>query len=299
MTRQNCCINPLNPRRRENLEQITFTSCRTTTPRKLVPLKSLLALIAGTILVFTTLYLCYFGHLGAISFSGNEALYASIARTMAQTGDWVTPHLYGQPWFEKPPLYFWSAALSFKLFGVSEAAARLPCAVAALLATLALAWLALRLYGAGTVRWLFLFLPVTIAMIVFSHTAVMDMLFSAMLTIAMVWAVFLLQLAPASISGREFSSRPHSRTASSTIPTAILFGGFLGLAVLAKGPAAPVLCGTSVFFWALLTRRWRDAFRLLHPAAISAFCFTALPWYILCARRNPSFLRTFIVRAQF
>jgi 4-amino-4-deoxy-L-arabinose transferase-like glycosyltransferase len=264
-----------------------------------VSAKSLPARIGVTILVLATLYLCYFGRLGAVGFVGNEARYASIARAMADTGDWVTPRLYGQGWFEKPPLYYWSAALSFKLFGVSAAAARLPCALYALLATLALAWLALRLYGAGTVRWMFLFFPVTVAMIAFSHDAVMDMPFSAMLTVAMVCAAVLLQLAPAPISVGASSGKPHSRAASSTLVSAILFGCFLGLAALAKGPAALVLCGGAVFLWALLTRRWRDAFRLLHPAAILAFCLTALPWYVLCARRNPSFFAVFIVEHNF
>ncbi len=109
------------------------------------------AQIGWAILILATLYVCYFSHLGAIGFVGpDEPRYAWIARDMAETGDWVTPRLYGKPWFEKPPLFYWGAALCFKLFGVSEAAARLPSAISALLATLALAWLALRLYGAET-----------------------------------------------------------------------------------------------------------------------------------------------------
>jgi 4-amino-4-deoxy-L-arabinose transferase-like glycosyltransferase len=69
--------------------------------------------------------------------------------------------------------------------------------------------------------------------------------------------------------------------------------------VLAKGPAAIILSGGAVFFWALFTKRWRDAFRLLHPAAIASSCLTALPWYILCARRNPDFFRIFIIEHNF
>src|SRR5580692_9548132 len=130
-----------------------------------------------------------FANLGAIGLVGpDEPRYAWIARAMAETGDWVTPRLYGRPWFEKPPLYYWGAALSFKLFGVSEVAARLPSAISALLATLALAWLALRVYGAETARWLLLLLPTTVGMIGFSHAAATDMPFSGMLTIAMVCA---------------------------------------------------------------------------------------------------------------
>jgi 4-amino-4-deoxy-L-arabinose transferase-like glycosyltransferase len=79
----------------------------------------------------------------------------------------------------------------------------------------------------------------------------------------------------------------------------ILFGVFLGLAVLAKGPAAIILCGGAVFFWALFTKRWRYATQLVHPVAIIAFCATALPWYILCARHNPDFFRIFIIEHNF
>jgi 4-amino-4-deoxy-L-arabinose transferase-like glycosyltransferase len=249
------------------------------------------ARIAWAVVILATLYICYFSHLGAIGFVGpDEPRYAWIARDMAETGDWVTPRLYGKPWFEKPVLYYWGAALCFKLFGVSEAAARLPSAISALLATLALAWLALRLYGAETARWLLLLLPTTVGMIGFSHAAATDMPFSAMLTIAMVCAAVVLGL-PRNESTPILPQTPWLAL--------LLFGFFLGLAVLAKGPAAIILSGGAIFFWALFTKRWRDAFRLLHPAAIASFCLTALPWYILCARRNPDFFRIFIIEHNF
>jgi 4-amino-4-deoxy-L-arabinose transferase-like glycosyltransferase len=252
---------------------------------------SLPAKIGWAILIVATLYVCYFSHLGAIGFVGpDEPRYAWIARDMAETRDWVTPRLYGKPWFEKPVLYYWGAALSFKLFAVSEAAARLPSAISALGATLALAWLALRLYGAETARWLLLLLPTTVGMIGFSHAAAPDMPFSGMLTIAMVCAAVVLGLT------RNENSSVIPQTPWLAL---VLFGFFLGLAVLAKGPAAIILSGGAIFFWALFTKRWRDAFRLLHPAALASFCFTALPWYLLCARRNPGFFRIFIIEHNF
>jgi 4-amino-4-deoxy-L-arabinose transferase-like glycosyltransferase len=292
--------------------------------------QSLATRLAWTILILATLYLCYFHNLGAIGLVGpDEPRYAWIARDMTETGDWITPHLYGKPWFEKPPLYYWSAALSFKLFGVSETTARLPSAIYALLATLAMAWLALRIYGAETARWLLLLLPTTVAMIAFSHAAATDMPFAATLTIAMVFAANLLGLTNSSgehdvtLSGRilflrrlglqpqrqpdahggalapEASDVSIAPTHRSNILPAISFGFFLGLAVLAKGPAALILSGGSVLLWAIFTKRWSDAFRCLHPLAIAAFCATALPWYILCARRNPDFFRIFIIEHNF
>jgi 4-amino-4-deoxy-L-arabinose transferase-like glycosyltransferase len=259
---------------------------------------SLASRAGWAVLIVATLYVCYFSHLGAIGFVGpDEPRYAWIARDMAETGDWVTPRLYGKPWFEKPPLFYWAAALSFKLFGVSEASARLPSAVSALLATLALAWLAWPMYGQETARWLLLLLPTTVGMIGFSHAAATDMPFSGMLTIAMVFAAVLLGLAPNLNQSPSLAS--FTSFTSSTSFTSVFFGFFLGLAVLAKGPVGIALCGGAVFFWALFTKRWRDAFRLLHPAGVAAFCATALPWYILCARRNPDFFRIFIIEHNF
>jgi 4-amino-4-deoxy-L-arabinose transferase-like glycosyltransferase len=268
------------------------------------------ARVGWAVLICATLYVCYFSHLGAIGFVGpDEPRYAWIARDMAETGDWVTPRLYGKPWFEKPPLYYWGAALCFKLFGVSEAAARLPSAISALLATLALAWLAWRIYGAETARWLLFLLPTTVGMIGFSHAAATDMPFSAMLTVAMVCAAVIVGLVPErsrrdgaqhSLDSAQDKAAPlRDDTPQRRWVALILFGVFLGLAVLAKGPAAIILCGGAVFFWALFTKRWRDVLRLLHPAAIIAFCATALPWYILCARRNPDFFRIFIIEHNF
>jgi 4-amino-4-deoxy-L-arabinose transferase-like glycosyltransferase len=249
------------------------------------------ARLGWALLIFATLYFCYFSHLGAIGFVGpDEPRYAWIARDMAETGDWVTPRLYGKPWFEKPPLFYWGAALSFKFLGVSEAAARLPSAISAFLATLALAWLAWRLYGAETARWLLLLLPTSVGMIGFSHAAATDMPFSGMLTIAMVCAAVILGLS------RNENTPILPRTPWFAL---LLFGFFLGLAVLAKGPAAIILSGGAVFFWALFTKRWRDALRLFHPVALVSFCATALPWYILCALRNPDFFHIFIIEHNF
>ena len=252
---------------------------------------SLASRLAFMALILAALYLSYFHNLGAIGLVGpDEPRYAWIARDMMETGDWVTPRLYGKPWFEKPVLYYWGAALSFKLFGVNEAAARFPSAASALLATLALAWLAGRLDGAETARWLLLFLPTTVGMIGFSHAASTDMPFSAMLTIAMVCAAFVLGLV------RDEYTPILPRTPWLAL---VLFGFFLGLAVLAKGPAAIVLSSGALLPWAILSKRWRDAFRCLHPVAITSFCLTAVPWYLLCARRNPDFFRVFIIEHNF
>jgi 4-amino-4-deoxy-L-arabinose transferase-like glycosyltransferase len=236
----------------------------------------------GVPLVFVVLYVSLFSGLGALGLVGpDEPRYAAIARAMAETHDWVTPRLWGTPWFEKPVLYYWAAGTAMRIFGVNEFAARLPSALGALLAVVAVAWTALRSYGIGAAWYALLMLPTSVAMIGFARAATPDMLFAGTLTAAMAIGSEMLQ-----------RSRPGP-------VLRIAFGFLLGAAVLAKGPAAVILAGGATLLWAALSRQWRAPFRFLHPLVITAFCATALPWYVLCALRNPDFLRDFIWHHNF
>ncbi len=233
-------------------------------------------------LVLVVLFVCLFSGLGALGLVGpDEPRYAAIARAMAQTGDWITPRLWGTPWFEKPVLYYWTAGFAMHVFGVSEFAARLPSAVAALIAVFAMGWTALRCYGMRTAWYTLLILPASVAMIGFARAASPDMLFAGLLTAALAIAMEMLRVPRPSLLQR------------------VAFGFFLGAAVLAKGPAAIILAGGATLVWGIIARQWLAPLRFLHPVVIAAFCATALPWYILCAMRNPDFLRVFIWQHNF
>lgn len=275
---------------------------------------------AAACAVAIALWICLFSHLGALGLLGpDEPRYAWIARTMAQTGDRVTPRLYGQPWFEKPALYYWAAGAGFLLHFSDEWAARLPSALAALVAALCIGWLGWRFEdaaepgseGAGpagrappqrycpwsTALLAPLVFATSVAAIGFARAATPDMLFAASITLAMAAAAVVLRGSGAlRASGAK---RAQAAASGAGALALLLFGAFIGLAVLAKGPAGIILAGGAVLIWALATRRCSAAFRLLHPYAIAAFCAVALPWYVLCALRNPAFLRVFILQHNF
>ncbi|MGD0963505.1 MAG: phospholipid carrier-dependent glycosyltransferase [Candidatus Acidiferrales bacterium] len=255
------------------------------------------AAVAAAVILITLL-----GHLGAMGLVGpDEPRYGWIARAMAATGDWVTPRLYGQPWFEKPVLYYWAGAIGFLLHLPAEWALRLPSALAGLAAAWAMGWLAWKHYAAGATRLndpavlAPLFFSTTVAAIGFSRAATPDMLFSASIALAMASVATVFRLAGFLRADTAASGSPQ---AGDRIPL-LLWGAFLGLGVLAKGPAAILLAGGAVTLWALCTRNWRPVFRLAHPYAILSFCVIALPWYVLCAIRNPDFVRVFILEQNF
>ncbi|HYA18762.1 MAG TPA: hypothetical protein VEF06_14915, partial [Bryobacteraceae bacterium] len=68
---------------------------------------------ALAILLAAALYLTNLSAMGVVG--PDEPRYAFIGRAMAQTGDWITPRLWGSPWFEKPALLYWMTAPAFRL----------------------------------------------------------------------------------------------------------------------------------------------------------------------------------------
>jgi 4-amino-4-deoxy-L-arabinose transferase-like glycosyltransferase len=258
--------------------------------------------IAALVIAGAVVMISLFANLGAIGLVGpDEPRYAWIARNMAETGDWVTPRLWGVPWFEKPILYYWAAAFGFWMHLPAEWAARLPSAIAALAAAKGIAWFARRYYGAdeASLASPTLLAPVifatTVAATGFARAATPDMLFSAAITLAMVCAASVLRRAGA----LRIPNNAQAEIQARSLLVLVLWGAFLGAAVLAKGPAAVILAGGAIGVWALVTSNWRAAFGLAHPVAIAAFCAVGLPWYALCARRNPDFLRVFIFQHNF
>src|SRR6185503_17941482 len=77
----------------------------------------------------------------------DEGLHAAIALEMVERGDWTVPRLMGEPFLDKPILYFWMQAASLGAFGPSEFAVRLPGTVMSLLGVVAIGWLGYAMFG--------------------------------------------------------------------------------------------------------------------------------------------------------
>ncbi len=212
------------------------------TPRTLL---ILLLVIAG----IGAVYLAALGTVGLLG--PDEPRYAAIGREMAVSGDWITPRLWGNPWFEKPPLLYWMTAMAQKAGLGDDLSPRVPVVLLSL-GYLMLQFLVLRRLDGERVAWLAtLVLATTAGWSAYSQIGVTDLplaaTFNACLLLGVLWV--------------ETSSRRAEAGC----------GFCFGLALLAKGlvPAILIL-PLLVFAW----RRWRHWWLPIGVALL-----VAAPWY--------------------
>jgi 4-amino-4-deoxy-L-arabinose transferase-like glycosyltransferase len=203
----------------------------------------------------------------------DEGTYAAISRTMVRTGNYLVPTLSGSPWFEKPPLLYWTMALAIKAFGPHAFSVRVPSVLAFLVILALLAWWGDRRIGKGAgpiAALIFALSPLVMGLCRLGTT---DMLLCCCLTTALIalW---------------EIPRRP---------VWCVVLGVSTGLAVLAKGPVGLGFVGLQALMAMRLLRgelrsRWLGV-ALLIAVAVSA------PWYVcVCLTRGSAFFQDFIVR---
>src|SRR5205809_4836587 len=84
--------------------------------------------------------LLFFARLDCPLQEPEETRYAEIPRQMLAAGTWMVPVFHGQPYYDKPPLFYWLVMLSYRVFGVHDWAARLVSSTAAAACVLATYW---------------------------------------------------------------------------------------------------------------------------------------------------------------
>ncbi len=221
-------------------------------------------------------YLVFFYNLGGYSLKEpDEGRYAEIPREMVEQGAYVVPHLDYVRYFEKPPLLYWTCAASYKLFGVSEWSFRFPNAVAALACVLVTGLFAGRWFSARAGLISGLILMTSFGFFALARVVTIDMLFSFLLFSSL--ACFY-----------EFY-RGRRR------PFLYLSWAALALAVLAKGPVAPVLLGASVVLFLGLEKNLRFLKETASPRAILLFAVIALPWFVLMCVKEKQFAQFFFM----
>ncbi len=181
-------------------------------------------------------------------------------------GGTVTPILYGQPWLEKPALYYWRAMSFFKEFGVSDWSARLPSSSGAFV-LIVLIFLHMRRFRPGGQLDAALITASSVAIIGFARGASTDMQLAAPFCIGMLgWYAWY-------ETGKKF-----------WLFDLYFFGA---AATLAKGPVAPFLALCIICLFLGLRREWSALRRTIWIPGVLLYLAMVLPWYIAVQRKQP------------
>lgn len=234
----------------------------------------------------------------------DEGRYAEIPREMLVLRDFVTPHLNGIKYFEKPPLFYWLQAGAIKAFNpliiqteqvlnrskknhylapISEWTVRLPNAIVALLGCLLV-------YASG--RILFerragllsaVILASSLLYFALARMVTLDMTLSICLSGSLL--AFLVAANQSPSLGRRF----------------LFYSTYLfaGLAVLTKGLIGILFPTMIIGLWVLLSNQWRLLMHCYLPSGILLFLLIVLPWHILVQSRNPEFFQFYFIDQQF
>lgn len=228
-------------------------------------------------------YIIFFHGIGTYALMDvDESRYVLMAREMFHSKDFLTLYLNGEYFFEKPPLYFWGECLSFALFGkVNEFTARFPVALYGASCCYLLYFMGKkivsRLYGAVAA----LILATSLEFVILAKFAILDIVVSTCIAFSLCLGLVV-----------YFCRESHKKYYW------WLFYIFSGLAVMAKGIPGFVVPFGSMFFIALVSKKFKEIFRPQYfiPGVI-LFLLIVLPWHIIMFKMySPLFWDEYIIK---
>jgi 4-amino-4-deoxy-L-arabinose transferase-like glycosyltransferase len=181
-------------------------------------------LVYTGIVVLAALFLLPF--VGSVHlFDTDETNYAETAREMIVTGDYLTVQIDFEPFPEKPPLFFWLQALSMKIFGINEFAARFPNVLCGVVSLMMLYFFGRKIYGHRFGLLWILSYSAAILPFFFFRSGIIDPWFNLFIFTGI--ALFIFYLDPTRKGVR--------------LRNLLLSALFFGLAVMTKGPVATLI----------------------------------------------------------
>ena len=200
-----------------------------------------------------------------------ESNYVLSAITMLKHNSWISPMIYDQVWYDKPPLTYWALMISYKLFGISDFTSRIPNTLIAGGSVALMYHLVYRIKESK-------YIAVMSALLLFSalqfwyisHAVITD------------GFLFFFSLAIFGYSYLAFAKNDKYSMVKAY--------GAAALAVVTKGPVGIVLPGLILLLFIAI--RWftqkdnddyslnKDIKLLFNPFGIFLFIILASPWYI-------------------
>lgn len=196
--------------------------------------------IASYLLIAVVAALLFFHSLGNVPlFDWDEINFAESAREMIETGNYMQVQINYEPFWEKPPLFFWMQVAAMKLFGVNEFAARLPNALCGIVTLLVLFGIGKRLHNVQFAFWWVLLYAATFLPHLYFKSGIIDPWFNLFIFLG----IYFLSRFLAAKEERQ-----------SYLPHLILSALFTGIGILTKGPVALLVVLLSYGLFLLFNR---------------------------------------------
>jgi 4-amino-4-deoxy-L-arabinose transferase-like glycosyltransferase len=208
----------------------------------------------------------------------DEGRNAEVAREMLVSGDWITPHYNSFPYLDKPAVFFWMVASSFKVAGVSEWSARLPSALMGLCLLLLSSFLARRMFGDAAALRAGVIVATAPLVMAFSRLVIFDITLAFFITLAMFCYWF--------AEATEFRH---------PAPDLLMFLA-MGLATITKGPVGLLVPLLSITVYQAVRGKLGELKRLRWGLGCAVFLAAALPWFISISIRYPDFPRYVLIK---
>ncbi|MDQ5987954.1 MAG: Undecaprenyl phosphate-alpha-4-amino-4-deoxy-L-arabinose arabinosyl transferase [Syntrophus sp. SKADARSKE-3] len=214
----------------------------------------------------------------------DEGRYALIPHAMNATADYVTPHLKGVVYLEKPPLGYWGTALAFKIFGENEFSSRLFPGLCAWGCIILAYFMGTYFHKSRTGLYSAAVLTTCLLPFVLGRVNILDMPLTFFLACS-IWSGF-----------RYFDADREKKSRSVWLYLMYLCSA---LAFLTKGLIGIVFPFAIIGLWLLSLFRFRDVLGLISPIGIMVFAVVAGPWIYLVQKANPDFLYFFFIQEHF
>ncbi len=231
--------------------------------------------------LLSVFYRLFLGHYALIT--PDEGRYAEIGREMLRSGHYLVPRLNYILYFEKPPLFYWLTALSLKLFGLKEWAARLWPAIFAIMGCLITYLTAHKYYDRKTGLFAAGILGTSFLYFAIGHMATIDMAVSLFITATLVAFLFGIR-EPAGLTRRGYFYLAAICTA---------------LAVLTKGLIGLIFPIMIIGLWVLFLNKWKELKTGYWPTTILIFLLIAIPWHVYMQIKYPAFFNFYFITQQF
>ena len=212
----------------------------------------------------------------------DESRYVSMAKDMFNTKDFLTLYLNKEFFFEKPPLYFWGECLSFALFGkITEFTARFPVALYGTLCGFLTYFMGRKIvsrtYGVVSA----LILATSLEFLILSKFAILDIVVSTCVWFSLCFGMLTFFC--------EEKNKKYFWW---------LFYIFSGLAVMAKGIPGFVVPFGSMFFIAILSKKFKEIFKPQYfIVGFILFLLITLPWHIIMLKmHDPLFFNEYVMK---